>query len=51
MIAEGIFQNGGVKSQLQTAAVLRRLMRERGIPTNYELPRPDAENASGAPPQ
>jgi ankyrin repeat protein len=49
MVAEGIYINATFKSQADTSALLRRLMKERGISTDYVL---DGQTVrTGEPPQ
>jgi hypothetical protein len=47
MVAEGIYINATFKSQAETSAVLRRLMKERGISTDYVL---DGQTVRGVEP-
>jgi ankyrin repeat protein len=47
MVAEGIYINATFKSQAETSALLRRLMKDRGIPTDYVL---DGQTVRGVEP-
>lgn len=47
MVAEGIYINATFKSQAETSALLRRLMQERGLSTDYVL---DGQTVRGSDP-
>lgn len=47
MVAEGIYINATFKSQAETSALLRRLMKDRGIATDYVL---DGQTVRGVEP-
>ena len=51
MIADGIFLNAIFKSEPETAALLRRLMKERGISTDYVLEGQSAASEERTPPK